>query len=96
MERKNEAPEKEFKGEELIAALNEWKDASKDRKLFAVLEDEDDNVVVMGLGKGKDLIISLARALAHEERAFSICKAALNLATFVKNAEANAKERVEE
>lgn len=88
--------EKEFNGKNLIAAIKEWKYASESRKVFAMLADEDDNVVVMGLGKGKDLIISLASALTHEERAFSICKAALNLATFAKNAEANAKEHVEE
>lgn len=90
MERKNEAPEKEFKGEELIAALNEWKDASKDRKLFAVLEDEDGSMAIMG--RGEALIKSLACALANNDRAFFICKSALDFATFVKNAtEAKAK-----
>lgn len=84
----------EFKGEELIAAIDEWKYANESRSVFAMIEDEDGNKAIMG--KGKDLIISLARALTHEERAFLICKAALDLATYVKSFEANAKERVEE
>lgn len=84
----------EFNVDKVVEALNEWKDASKDRKLFAVLEDEDGSMAIMG--RGEALIKSLACALANNDRAFFICKSALDFATFVKNAEANAKERVEE
>lgn len=86
--------ENETNCDKVVEALNEWKDASKDRKLFAVLEDEDGNMAIMG--RGEALIKSLACALANNDRAFFICKSALDFATFVKNAEANAKERVEE
>ena len=76
--------EKEFNGENLIAAIKEWKDASESRQVFAVLEDEDGNMTIMG--RGEALIKLLACALANNDRAFFICKAALDLATFVKNA----------
>ena len=86
--------ENETNCDKVVEALNEWKYANESRSVFAMIEDEDGNKAIMG--KGKDLIISLARALTHEERAFLICKAALDLATYVKSFEANAKERVEE
>lgn len=85
----------EFNGDKVVEALNEWKDANESRKIFAVLEDEDGNMAVMG--RGKDLIMSLFCALSNNDRAFFICKNALDLATFVKNAtKAKAKELVEE
>ena len=86
--------ENEFNVDKVVEILNEWKDASESRKIFAVLEDEDGNMAIMG--RGEALIKSLACALANNDRAFFICKSALDFATFVKNAEANAKERVEE
>ena len=87
--------ENETNCDKVVEALNEWKDASKDRKLFAVLEDEDGNMAIMG--RGEDLIMSLARALANNDRAFFICKSALDLATFAKNAtKAKAKGLEEE
>lgn len=87
--------ENEFNVDKVVEALNEWKDANEDRNLFAVLEDEDGNMAI--IGRGEALIKSLARALANNDRVFFICKAALDLATFVKNAtKAKAKELVEE
>lgn len=84
----------EFNVDKVVEALNEWKDASKDRKLFAVLEDEDGNIAT--IGKGKFLSLSLACALIKDERLFSICESALDLATYTKIETANAKEHVEE
>ena len=85
----------EFNGDKVLEILNEWKDANESRNVFAVLEDEDGSMAIMG--RGEALIKSLACALANNDRAFFICKAALDLATFVKNAtDVNAKELVEE
>jgi len=87
--------ENEFNVDKVVEILNEWKDASESRKIFAVLEDEDGNMAIMG--RGEALIKSLACALANNDRAFFICKSALDFATFVKNAtEAKAKKLVEE
>ena len=87
--------ENEFNGDKVVETLNEWKDASESRQVFAVLEDEDSNMAIVG--RGEDLIKSLACALSNDDRVFFICKAALDLATFVKNAtKAKAKELVEE
>lgn len=95
MERKSKAMENETNCDKVVEALNEWKDASKDRKLFALLEDEDGNMAIMG--RGEALIKSLACALANNDRAFFICKSALDFATFVKNTtEAKAKGLEEE
>ena len=81
--------------EKLIAALNEWKDASERRKIFAMLVDEDGHAAIMG--RGEDLILSLAYALTNDDRAFFICKSAIDFATFIKNAtEAKAKGLEEE
>lgn len=76
--------ENEFNVDKVVEILNEWKDASESRQVFAVLEDEDGNMAIMG--RGEALIKLLACALANNDRAFFICKAALDLATFVKNA----------
>lgn len=95
MERKQEAMKNEIQLKKVFAAINEWKDASESRKVFAVLEDEDGNMAIIGKGKGAN--ISLARALNTDERMFSTCKSALELVTLAKNtAEANAKEHMEE
>ena len=80
--------------DKVIAALNEWKDASERRKIFAMLVDEDGNIAT--IGKGKFLSLSLACALIKDERLFSICESALDLATYTKIETANAKEHVEE
>lgn len=81
--------------DKVIAALNEWKDASESRKIFAMLVDEDGNAAITS--GGKDLILSLAYALTNDDRAFSICKSAIAFATFIKNAtEAKAKGLEEE
>lgn len=83
--------------EKVIAALNEWKDASESRKIFAMLVDEDGNAAITG--RGEDLILSLAYALTNDDRAFFICKSAIDFATFIKNAteaKAKAKGLVEE
>ena len=87
--------ENEFNGDKVLEILNEWKDASESRQVFAMFEDENSNMAIMG--RGEDLIKSLACALSNDDRAFFICKAALDLATFVKNAtKAKAKELEEE
>ena len=54
--------------EKVIAALNEWKDASERRKIFAMLVDEDGHAAVMG--RGEDLILLLAYALTNDDREF--------------------------
>lgn len=81
--------------DKVIAALNEWKDASERRKIFAMLVDEDGYAAITG--RGEDLILSLAYALTNDDRAFFICKSAIDFATFIKNAtEAKAKGLEEE
>lgn len=85
----------EFNGDKVVEALNEWKDASKDRKLFAVLEDEDSNMAIVG--RGEDLSKLLACALYNDDRVFFICNLALDLATLAKQSEeVAAKTFVEE
>lgn len=80
--------------DKVIAALNEWKDASERRKIFAMLVDEDGNIAT--ISKGKFLSLSLACALIKDERLFSICGSALDLATYNKIETANAKGLEEE
>ena len=87
--------ENETNCDKVVEALNEWKDASESRKIFAVLEDEDGNMAIMG--RGEALIKSLACALANNDRAFFICKSALDFATLAKQSEeVAAKTFVEE